>query len=118
MSSDPWARPTKEDLRRILESLEKPDAPNSRVVERLDLSVPAEIRTQRGNIIPAITREISRNGIGLLHRGAIAPGEVYVHMASETREFYYRVRIEWCTPCDQGMFLSGGRFLPVPEDKR
>lgn len=118
MQHDPWPRPTKEDLRRILENIGKQDAPNSRVVERLDLSVPAEVRTSRGNIIAAITREISRNGIGLLHRGAIDPGEVYVHMASETREFYYRVQIEWCTPCDNGMFLSGGRFLPVPEDRK
>jgi len=118
MTTDPWSRPTKEDLRRILESIGKQEAPNARFVERLDLSVPAEIRTPRGNIIPAITREISRNGIGLLHRGAIAPEEVFVHMASETREFYYRVQIEWCMPVDNGMFLSGGRFLPVPEDKR
>jgi hypothetical protein len=32
-------------------------------------------------------------------------------MASETREFDYRVQIEWCSPCENGMFLSGGRFL-------
>ena len=25
--------------------------------------------------------------------------------------FEYTVRIEWCQPCDEGMFLSGGRFL-------
>lgn len=35
-----------------------------------------------------------------------------LRMASETREFNYRVRIEWCTPCENGMFLSGGRFVP------
>jgi len=22
------------------------------------------------------------------------------------------VLIEWCAPCDNGMFMSGGRFLP------
>jgi hypothetical protein len=32
-------------------------------------------------------------------------------MASETREFEYRVVVEWCTPCQNGMFMSGGRFL-------
>jgi hypothetical protein len=91
--------------------------PNVRAAERLELAVPAQIRTKRGNTIEAITREISRNGIGLLHRGAINMEEVFVKMASETREFYYRVQIEWCMPCDNGMFLSGGRFLPVPDEK-
>ena len=84
---------------------------NIRANERLELSVPAEIRTTRGNTIAAMTREISRTGIGLLHRGAVSPGEVIVRMASETREFQYNVRIEWCTPCDNGMFMSGGCFL-------
>lgn len=44
--------------------------------------------------------------------------EVYVKMASETREFYYRVQIEWCMPCDNGMFLSGGRFLPAQDQSK
>ena len=88
------------------------NVPNNRENERLELSVPAEIRTLRGNTIAAMTREISRTGIGMLHRGAVTPGNVMVRMASETREFQYNVRIEWCSPCDNGMFMSGGRFLP------
>jgi hypothetical protein len=114
MTQDPWSRPTIDDLRRVLESIGKPDTDvsNLRSNERLELSVPAELRTPRGNSIAAMTREISRTGIGLLHRGAVTPGEVMVHMASESREFKYSVHIEWCAPCDNGMFMSGGRFLP------
>lgn len=116
MTQDPWSRPTIDDLRRVLESIGKPNVNNARVNERLELSVPAEVRTPRGNTIAAMTREISRTGIGLLHRGAITPGDVVVRMASETREFQYNVHIEWCSPCDNGMFMSGGRFLPnTPE---
>ncbi|MFO0426767.1 MAG: PilZ domain-containing protein [Planctomyces sp.] len=111
MTQDPWSRPTVDDLRRVLESIGKPKVQNVRGNERLELSVPAEIRTSRGNTIAAMTREISRTGIGLLHRGAVTPGEVVVRMASDTREFQYNVRIEWCTPCDNGMFISGGCFL-------
>jgi hypothetical protein len=59
-----------------------------------------------------MTREISRTGIGMLHRGSISPGEVTVKMAGDARTFEYRVLIEWCAPADNGMFLSGGRFLP------
>lgn len=109
--NDPWSRPTLSDLHRILESIGKSEAANQRQAERLELTVPAEIVTSRGNTVAAMTREISRLGIGLLHRGSIKPGEVTIRMASETRDFEYRVLIEWCQPCENGMFISGGRFL-------
>lgn len=114
---DPWSRPTITDLRSVLESIEKADTENLRAHERIELNVPAEIVTRRGNTVAAVTREISRLGIGLLHRGAVTPGEVTVRMASETREYTYRVALEWCTPCDNGMFMSGGRFLKHDEDQ-
>lgn len=115
MSDDPWGRPSLKDLQEILERLEKPQTENRRNVERLELSVPAEIVTARGNTVAAMTREISRTGIGVLHRGALSLGEVTVKMAGDTRTFEYRALIEWCTPCDNGMFMSGGRFLPKAE---
>lgn len=111
MATDPWSRPSLSDLREVLESIGKSDVEHGRSTDRLELSVPAEITTSRGNTISAMTREISRHGIGLLHRGPLKPGEVTVRMASETREFEYRVIVEWCHPSDNGMFLSGGRFL-------
>ncbi len=111
MATDPWSRPTVDDLRTILESIGKSPVEHGRTAERLELSVPAEITTGRGNTVSAMTREISRTGIGLIHRGSISPGEVKVRMASETREFEYSVQVEWCHPADNGMFLSGGRFL-------
>lgn len=114
-TDDPWSRPTVQDLRSVLESLEKHDFTNQRTFERIELAVPAEIRTQRGNTISAMTREISRHGIGLFHKGAVSLGEVTVKLASETREYTYQVSIEWCSPCENGMFLSGGRFLGRPE---
>lgn len=111
MSADPWSRPSIDDLKHILESIEKADSDNLRESERLELSVPAEVKTSRGNVISAVTREISRTGMGLLHRGCISPGEVVVRMASESRNFEYRLLVEWCRPCENGMFMSGGRFL-------
>ena len=111
MPSDPWSRPTLQDLHAVLESIEKLDPSVQRSAERLELSVPAEVVTARGSVVPAMTREISRFGIGMLHRGYVTPGDVTVRMASETRQFEYRVKLEWCMPCDNGMFISGGRFL-------
>ncbi len=109
--SDPWSRPTIKDLQDVLESIERRDGMEDRNVERLELAVPAEILTTRGNTVSAMTREISRNGIGLFHKGAVSLGEVTVRMASETREYKYRILLEWCRPCDNGMHMSGGRFL-------
>ena len=111
MSSDPWSRPTTEDLKRVLESIGESHADHGRSVERLELSVPAEIVTGRGNIVACMTREISRLGIGLLHKGSVSPGTVLVKLASDSREFHYRVQLEWCSPCEGGMFISGGTFL-------
>ena len=110
--NDPWSRPTIKDLQEILENLHKPETDNRRNVERLELSVPAEIVTARGNTVAAMTREISRSGIGIFHRGSLSLGEVTVRMAGDSQTFEYRVVIEWCTPCENGMFMSGGRFLP------
>lgn len=110
-SPDPWSRPSVKDLREVLESIERRDCSNLRTHERIELTVPAEITTARGNTIPAMTREISRYGMGLLSRGSVSLGEVTVKMASESREYCYRVAIEWCMPCENGMFISGGRFL-------
>lgn len=110
-SPDPWSRPSLHDLRAVLESIEKVGGTNLRHNERIELTVPAEVTTRRGNSVSAMTREISRFGIGLLHRGSLSTGEVTVKMASESREYVYRVAIEWCTPCENGMFMSGGRFL-------
>ena len=112
---DPFSRPTLDDLRLVLDSIGRTDFENMRANERLELSVPAEIKTQRGNTISAMTREISRTGIGMLHRGSVSPGLVTVRMASETRQFEYRVQLQWCSPCDNGMFMSGGKFVTDSE---
>jgi len=115
MSSDPWSRPTLKDLQDILESISKQHSEEHRTANRLELSVPAEITTSRGNTIEAMTREISTTGIGLLHRGSLSPGEVTVRMASDSRSYEYRVRIQWCHPCPNGMFISGGVFLKTAD---
>lgn len=109
--ADPWSRPSQEDLKRVLESIGKSDEAHQRNAERIELAVPAEIVTARGNVLPAMTREISRVGMGFIHRGSLSTGEVTVKLASDTREFEYIMKVEWCTPTEGGMFLSGGRFL-------
>jgi hypothetical protein len=111
LPSDPWSRPSMDELKAVLDGIEQTAPVHNRAAERLELSVPAQVITTRGNTIDAMTREISRYGIGLLHRGAITPGVVTVRMASDARDYEYRVRLEWCQPCPNGMFMSGGQFV-------
>lgn len=113
--SDPWSRPTLKDLQDILERIHKPETDNRRDIERLELAVPAEVVTRRGNTIDAMTREISRTGIGMLHRGAVSPGEVTVKMAGDSRTFEYRVMIEWCATVRQ-WHVHERRPLPAPRE--
>jgi hypothetical protein len=111
MAGNPWSRPTLSDLKRILETIAISDETHGRKEERIVLSVPAEIITSRGNLVSAMTREISRSGIGFIHKGPISPGDVRVKLTSDTQVIEYRVRLKWCQPCPEGMFLSGGFFL-------
>lgn len=113
MTTDAWSRPTLADLKAVLADFQARDEMPShdRAAERLELSVPADIVTSRGNKVPAMTRDISRCGIGLLFRGSISPGEITVTMASETREYRYRVQLHWCQPTSNGMWIGGGEFL-------
>ena len=80
---DPWSRPTLKDLQEILEHIQKPDTENRRNVDSGCSSCgPAEWSHRTGNTVAAITREISRSGIGILHRGSVSLGEVTVRMAA------------------------------------
>ena len=111
MPADPWSRPTLNDLKRVLGSLDVAPVDNRRESKRQELRVPAELTTGRGNAVSVMTREISREGIGLIHRGAVPLGEARLQLPGDSRAIRRRVRIEWCAPFAYGMFLSGGRLL-------
>jgi|GEM_PF-497616 len=109
---DPWSRPTLQELQEVTSHIGKSDVDHNRSAERLDLSVPANIITSHGATIPALTRDINRFGIGLLHRGAVQCDDVTVKISSDTRDYTYLVKIEWCSPADlNGLFMSGGKIL-------
>lgn len=118
MTTDAWSRPTLDDLKEVLAAFQSSDEKpaHNRAAERLELSVPADVVTSRGNKVPAMTRDISRFGIGLLFRGSISPGEITVTMASDTREYKYRVQLHWSQPTTNGMWIGGGEFLGKLED--
>ena len=60
----------------------------------------------------AFTRDVSYDGIGLLHNMPLKPQEVtviiYCLSGERTR---LRCLIEWCRPCGEGWYLSGGKLI-------
>lgn len=60
----------------------------------------------------AFTRELATTGIGLLHSVKLVPGPVVVvlHTADGAR-VRLPTEIQWCRPCGDGWYVSGGTFL-------
>ncbi len=84
-----------------------------RRAERLDLSLPATIITARGASIPAITRDISRHGIGVLMHGLMQPGEeATVRMTGETQQYEYPVVVRHCNHFEENKFFVGMEYRP------
>jgi hypothetical protein len=107
----PWSRPRPSEVRKILDGIKSNGTLDVREIERMALTVPADIHSSRGSVIPAMTRDLSISGIGLLHRGSISLDDVHVVVASDTVRANFRVKLTWCKPCENGLFLSGGCFL-------
>lgn len=73
---------------------------------------PVTIRTDLFRKHAAFTREISADGIGLLHRVEFRPGKVDALISTAGGDTArLRIHLLWCRPCGEGWFLSGGRFI-------
>lgn len=64
--------------------------------------------------LTAFSREISSNGIGLLHYESIEPGQYVITIQSPSGEpAQIPAEILWCQPCGEGWYLSGAKFLEL-----
>ncbi|MEZ6102525.1 MAG: hypothetical protein R3E01_26590 [Pirellulaceae bacterium] len=60
----------------------------------------------------AFTRDVSEQGIGLLHAMPLEPGRITLETyLGEGKCIKNRVEITWCLPCGDGWFISGGAFV-------
>lgn len=108
---EPFILPSKVIAELVTEAREA-DAADRRQVVRYPLFRPATIRTDLFRKHAAFTREISSDGIGLLHQVQLRPSKVDVYVATNSgASARLRVHILWCRPCGQGWYLSGGRFV-------
>ena len=77
----------------------------------------ARVATYRDNEtgpIPAAMRDISKDGIGLVHEVPLDPGEVVLRIPiTGSRVICARVKIAWCSSTMKHCYISGGPFVDV-----
>ena len=57
-------------------------------------------------------REVSQSGIGLVHNQSLDCGQVVLAIQDESGQaMELPTEILWCRPCENGLFISGGRFV-------
>jgi hypothetical protein len=62
--------------------------------------------------IPAVVRDISENGIGLVHEVPLDPGEVVLRIpVADQRVVCARVKLAWCRAAMKHCYVSGGPFI-------
>ena len=62
------------------------------------------------------TRDISEEGVGLLHSFPLDPGEVVIKISCPGQKPKpLKVNLEWCKTFDENCFISGGRFVAWPD---
>ena len=65
-----------------------------------------------GTKLSAVSRDISRMGIGLLHSMPLDAGRVMLQVPSTTgHELDICAELRWCAPASEGWYVSGGRFV-------
>jgi hypothetical protein len=103
--------PSKVIAELVIEAREA-DQEERRQAVRYPFFRPVTIRTDMFRKHSAFTREISADGIGLLHRVEFRPGKVDVLISTAGgATARLRVHILWSKPCGEGWFISGGRFI-------
>lgn len=83
---------------------------DSRGDVRYPLNRPVVIHAA-GQTIKALTREISRSGIGLTHKAPLARGECHLTAVLQCGQVArIPISVRWCQQLDDGWFISGAQF--------
>ena len=91
------------------------DELNRRIHRRYPFIRPVTLENPDGSSQSTFCRDISRLGIGLIHREPIEPGRVTLSITSSTdADIVGTADLRRCKSIGQGWYASGGRF-PVEE---
>jgi hypothetical protein len=85
------------------------------LARRSNFARPAMVLLESEQPLFAWTRDISRNGIGLLHERELPQGKLQIKIdLGDGRCVQIRARLVWCHQTDQKSYISGAEFLTVP----
>ncbi len=85
-----------------------------RMQQRYPFFRPITIRGGHASEQTAFCRDISRGGMGLLHRRPITPGRAIMTISDAEGEHQeLSLEIRWCLPSAQDWYLSGAKFASV-----
>ena len=73
---------------------------------------PASIElTESQTSFSVFTRDVSRHGLGMLHYMPIEPQRVTLTLRCSNDDIAkVEVDVDWCMPCSEGWYISGGTF--------
>ncbi len=84
---------------------------NRRVHRRFPLFRPAELEDANGKKTAGFSRDVSRSGLGFVHRDPVAPGHTVVSLESSAgATIVSTVNIDRCVGIGHGWYSSAGRF--------
>ncbi|MEZ6118260.1 MAG: hypothetical protein R3C28_17050 [Pirellulaceae bacterium] len=100
-----------EEIQRLLQHAHRVDS-ERRSEGRTSLLQPVIVKPQTDqHSLTAFSRDVSSSGIGLLHQFPLPPQSVTIYTNLEESEIcQIDVEIQWCLPCSEGWYISGGRF--------
>ena len=103
---------TDEELESILDAAHRQS--DRRVEARYAVFTNVTLRAKQApfHCVSAKSRELASSGIGLLHMVSLNAGDCYdADIRVGERCVSKEVRVAWCTPMDDGWFVSGCVFV-------
>lgn len=95
----------------VLLSAALSQALNRRLYRRYPFVRPVQLEDASGNTVVGFSRDISKSGIGLIHRAAIKPGYASVKLqTAEGEKIRGTADLRRCMSIGEGWYSSGGRF--------
>ena len=102
-------------LRPILQEAREEDTRDNPAGARHPFFHPVIVTLADGQRVSAFSRDLSAQGVGMLHSEKLPLEEVDLSIATG-RGYVVKVRtmVIWCKPCSDDMYVSGGHFISVP----
>lgn len=109
-----------EEIERLLMEVQRARFTERRTEARHAFVRPIMIHPSDGHPIQAFSKDLSKQGIGVIVDKEFAPGTMAVLSIHSTTHYPVHVKCEvrWCDKFGKGWFLTGWKFLSVAAPPR